>query len=163
MSIVTIIKNLGYIPAVLIGLSSESYAILALFMVIDTIIGIIKAYVLYGGRSIKSQKLTLGIVKKLTVLIVPLLLAWGGRGAGIDLTLIAQSAIGVLVLSELYSILGGIYSIRTKEEIHEFDAVSLFLRKMQTFIERLLKENEDKKECYMEPEFALKEKNKTKK
>lgn len=160
ISILTIIKNLGYIPAIFIGLSVESYAVLAIFMVFDTILGIARTYIVHGGKEISSARLTSGIISKLSIILIPLLMAWGGRGAGVDLAMIAQATLGMLILAELYSILGNIYAIRLREDVYEFDAVSWVLRRVQLGVERLLKG--DEKKNYQSQLCALKEK-KTKK
>ena len=138
ISIMTIVKNLGYIPAMLLGLSSESYTILAAFMLIDTITGVARAGVLGGWRSVTSFKFTSGIVSKAVVIIVPLLLVWAGRGAGLDLLPVASAALGILILAQLYSVLGNIYSIHVRRDVHEFDVVELILRQVRIIVERIL-------------------------
>lgn len=135
------IKNLGYIPAVLIGLSLESYLILAVLMIIDTLFGIMRVFVIYGGHHIKSYKLVSGVVAKITVIGVPVMLAWAGRGSGIDLYPLAQGTLGVLILAEVYSILGSVYAIRIRKDVPEYDAVSAILRGLQKIIEKIIKKD----------------------
>lgn len=135
------LKNLGYIPAIFVGLSLESYAILAVLMVIDTLFGITRVAVIYGGRHIKSYKLIAGLLSKLTVLTIPLLMVWAGRGAGLDLLFVAQGTLGVLVLAEFYSILGSVYAIRVRRDVAEFDAVAAVIRTVQRLIENIIKKD----------------------
>lgn len=152
-------KHLGYIGFALlgaVGLPHESYIILAVLMLVDTLFGVVRVGVVHGGRHIKSYRLTAGILSKLAVLLVPLIIAWAGRGAGIPLTFMATATISVLILAELYSIIGSVYSIWIKEDVQEFDAISFVLRKVQISIEKLLKE---RIEAHTEAErLALKEK-----
>lgn len=155
----TIAKNLGYIPALFFaGLSGEAHIILAVLMVVDTIFGVIRVYVVYGGEHIRSYRLSAGVLSKLTVLGVPLLIAWGGRGAGLDFLFLAQATLGVLCLAQLYSILGNIYSIRVRRDVKEFDAVAFILRKVQLLIERILKDETKNAFPANDPQVALKEK-----
>lgn len=137
----TVAKNLGYIPAFLLGLSTESYAILGAFMAIDMLLGIARVYTINGGVHIKSYKAKAGVISKLTILALPLLIVYLGKGVGLNLLPLAQWAIGAFLLAEFYSIVSNIYSIRLGKDIEEFDAVSFILKKIQKVIERLLLES----------------------
>ena len=139
------LKNLSYIPAFLLGLSMENYTILAVFMLIDVITGLLKAYKVKGGHSIKSFKLQLGIIKKICVIILPLLMVWTGRGVGVDFLKVAHGLLGVLIAAESYSIVGNVYAIYRKEESTEFDAVSFVLKKLQLFIEAFIRQDHSSK------------------
>lgn len=138
------IKNLGYIPALLIGLSPESYMILTVFMLADLALGITRSVLLNGWQSIKSYKLTAGLISKLLVLSVPLIVVWAGRGSGFDLKLLGQWSIGILVLSQAYSMLGHINAIRTGQDRTEFDGVSWLIRKLRTTLEALIIDGHNK-------------------
>lgn len=140
LSLTSIIKNAGYIPAILLGLSGQSYAILGAFMFLDTVLGVIRVWTNHGGRSIRSYKLTAGITAKMCVLLIPLLTVWAGKGVGLDLHLLATWTVGALILAQFYSIVSNIYSIHIRKDVDEFDAVSWVLRRVQIVIERLLKD-----------------------
>lgn len=133
-----ILKNLTYIPAVVFGLSTESYGILAILMIIDTITGIIRAGVVHGWRSVNSHNLSFGLLSKMCLIMVPMVVAVAGRGINLDLTIIATAALSMLILSEAYSILGNIQSIRIRKDIAEFDAVNFVLIKLRTILEKML-------------------------
>lgn len=137
-------KHFGYILAFLLGLDIHSYAILAVFMAIDLILGTARSGVVHGWRSVKSYKFIAGITSKLLVLCVPLLLVWAGKGAGLDLLFLAQGALAMLVLGEAYSILGNINSIRLGKDIAEFDVISSILYSVQKVLEKLLTATRDK-------------------
>ena len=136
----TFAKNLGYIPAFVIGLelSPESLGILAAFMFLDTILGVVRSTLIHGGNSFRSRLLAHGIISKLLVLFVPILLVYTGRGAGISFLPIATGTISILILAEAYSILGHIQSIRTREDVKEFDAISMMLANVRAGVEKLL-------------------------
>lgn len=137
----TIIKNMGYIPAMfLLGISPEAYIILSMFMIIDTFLGVVRVLVVHGGREFKSYKLTAGIIAKLCVIAVPLLTVWAGRGVGVDLMSLAQWSVGALILAQFYSIMSNIYSIHIRKDVVEFDAVSFILLKLRTIIEQMTKD-----------------------
>lgn len=141
---ITFLKNIAYIPAILLGLSFDSYFILVAFMTVDIILGITRTAVIYGGRHIKSYRFTIGIISKLTMLIVPLLVVWAGKGVGVNLVFLAQWTLGALVLAEAYSILGNIHAIHIRKDVPEFDVVSWILKKIQTSLIRILQtERED--------------------
>ncbi len=134
------IKNFGYIPAFLLGLSLENYIILAALMGIDVITGLIKAWRVDGGRSIKSRKIQAGVISKACILLIPIIVVWAGRGAGLELVWFGQGSLGILILAEAYSIVGNVHAISNKKERSEFDAVSFVLNKIKTIIEGIIVE-----------------------
>lgn len=135
-----IIKNLGYIPAFIIGigLNFDAILILSCFMVIDTLLGVVRSVVIHGGNSFRSRLLAHGIVSKMLILFIPTLLVYTGRGSGINFLPFAEGTISILVLAEAYSILGHIQSIRTGEDVKEYDAVSLILKNIRKSLEKIL-------------------------
>lgn len=142
-----IVKNFLYIPAAffLAGLNSESYVILTFFMVLDFFLGIARAGYINGGASIKSYKMIAGFVTKILVTCVPLVVVWAGRGAMIDLRFLAQWSVGILILSQAYSVLGHINAIRVGKDIAEFDMVSALLANLRGIFENIIKGNHYKK------------------
>lgn len=135
-----IMKNLGYIPAFIVGLglNFDAISILASFMLIDTFLGVARTMAIHGGNSFRSRLLAHGIISKLLVLFIPTLLVYTGKGSGISFLPIANGTISILVLAEAYSILGHIQSIRTGEDVKEFDAVSLVLKNVRNVLEKML-------------------------
>lgn len=136
----TIAKHFSYIAAFIVGLglSPDSIGILAVFMVLDTVVGVVRSTILHGGNAFRSRLLAHGIISKLLVLFVPILLVYTGRGAGINFLPIATGTISILILAEAYSILGHIQSIRTKQDVKEFDAISMVLANVRAGVEKLL-------------------------
>jgi len=143
-----ILKNSSYIGAVFLGISLDNFSILAVFMLADTILGITRVAVVHGGRAIKSYRLVSGLVSKMSILLIPLVIAHTGKGIGLDLHYIATAALSILILSHAYSILGNIHSIYLKRDVYEFDAVSWALTRIQLGIERILKQGAPSKEFY---------------
>jgi phage-related holin len=122
----------------------ENYTILAVFMGIDILTGLIKVWRVEGGSSIKSRKIQAGVISKAFILIIPIIIVWSGRGVGIDLSWFGHGALGMLILAEAYSIIGNIHAISRKEEKAEFDAVSFVLNKIKAIIENLIVERKIK-------------------
>jgi toxin secretion/phage lysis holin len=135
-----IVKNLSYVPAFIvgIGLSWDSTAILAVLMLVDTFIGVLRSMLLHGGNSFRSRLLAHGIISKMLVLFVPIMVVYVGIGVKLDFLPIARGILDVLILSEAYSILGHIQSIRTRQDVKEFDAISMVLRKLREMLEKML-------------------------
>jgi len=137
-----LIKHLTYFFAFIIGtvgLDSQAFAIFGVLIVVDTLTGVIRSIRIRGGESFTSLQLTGGVVSKGLIISVPLLIAWAGAGAGLDLTLVAKGVLSVLILAELYSILGNIHAIHVKRDVKEFDAVAWILGKTREQIESYLK------------------------
>lgn len=144
-SIYTLLKNFSYIGASLLSLNIESYSILGIFMIVDTVTGVARSGTIHGWRSITSHVMTVGILAKCMVLLVPFLLSLAGHAIGVEVAFIAKSALNVLIISELYSILSNIQSIRLGREVQEFDAVNYLLTKLRDTLERYVKKPHDNK------------------
>ena len=136
------LKNFSYLGVLFIN--PQSYAILGVLIIIDTITGIIRSGVVHGWRSITSHCASVGILAKLMLLLVPLTLSLTAHGVGVELTFIARAALNILILSEAYSILSNIQSTRLKRDIAEFDAINYALKWMRGFLERNIKKPDSK-------------------
>lgn len=132
--------SLSYAPAIALleylDLSIEKMSILGLLLMIDYISGITKAFVI--GEQIKSKRAIAGILSKLMVLTIPLVLAFMAKGIGIDAKGYVSYAIDLLIVAETYSIIGNIYSIKTGEKVQEIDAISIIIRALSRFLQKLL-------------------------
>lgn len=127
----TILKNLIYVPLLWVGLPPETYGILFILMVIDTATGVTASYVIRGKHSIKSHLFAAGITSKLIILTVPFILALTAKGIGMDMTAFVRHSLSLFILSETYSIIGNYLSIKRKEYVAEFDAISFVLEKIR--------------------------------
>lgn len=140
LSIWSVVKNVGYACVFFIGLDAQSYFILALFMVLDTFLGIIRVVIVHGGQAVRSYRLVSGLMAKLAIILVPLIIAYTGKGIGMDFHLLAVWSLNLLILAQAYSILGNINSIYVRKDVYEFDAVSWVLTKIQGTLEKLLRQ-----------------------
>lgn len=120
------------------GVDALSTAILGIMIVIDVITGILRSGFVDGWRTIQSNRLQRGLVAKLLIILLPLLVALCGKGIGMNLAAFAQACLNVLILSEVYSILGNIYSLRTGKVRSEFDAISYVIGQVQEFLKKII-------------------------
>lgn len=146
-SAIVAIKNIGYIGAFAmgahyLGISNESITILGVVLIIDIFTGILKAGIVVGWRSITSARLAAGVISKLLLLFVPITVALGGKGSGVDMSQIAQGAISVLILAQVYSIIGNIHAVQIHDNKNEFDAVGFLLLQLRNVLEKAFKGND---------------------
>lgn len=115
-------------------ISQEPFTIFAILLVIDYITGVWKAKTL--GISITSNKMKYGLISKLSLLIIPIVLAMGAKATGADYHYILLSGMYILVLSEVYSIIGNVYCMNTGEELPEYDAVAMLGKQIRNILIR---------------------------
>lgn len=123
-----------------LGLDKEAILLFSILLVIDYITGVAKACRL--KHSITSNRMKYGLISKFSLILVPIVLAIGAKAVGADFKTVLMVGINILIISEVYSIISNIYSIRTKEELPEYDAVAILGHKIRSV---LLKYSEDGK------------------
>lgn len=132
--------NFIYIPCVplmvYLGLPVDSVVILAILLLIDYFTGVLKVFILKGH--LRSYRAVAGILTKGSILFLVFTLALMAKGIGLDFELYLKIFVSVLIISEAYSIFGNVYSCITKEQIEEFDAVAMAIKKVRKAIEKLL-------------------------
>lgn len=131
----TIFKNILYIPAFLLGMQMHSFTILLAFIVVDMITGVWRVAIVHGGKEIRSVHAINGLVSKLLFALIPLVIAYAGKGIGVDLIRFATGALSLLILATGYSIIGNIYTIRSGVPVKEFDAVRFILSAFRRLLE----------------------------
>ncbi len=134
--------NLFYLPFVgimyYLNMDSEVFTIFSVLLVIDLVTGWFKTIAL--GNKPESWRLANGIISKIVLIIVPLVLALALKALHIDGEAIFYVAIDALILSEVYSILGNAYTIRTGKYAKEYDVLSKLLRLIRNTLNRLLRD-----------------------
>lgn len=126
-----------------IGLDKEVIRLYAILLGIDYLTGLLKAYRL--KQHIKSNIMKYGILSKLVLLLIPITLLITAKIVGIDFDNMVKISINILAISELYSIIGNLYSVRTAKELPEYDVLALLGRKIKDFL-MSADLNENKKE-----------------
>lgn len=124
-----------------LNIEKEPMMLLAILLIIDYATGLYKAKIL--EQSITSNKMKYGVVSKMLLLLIPIVIAIGAKGVGADFEYALLVGINILIISEIYSIIGNIYSSRTKEELPEWDAVAIISKKIRTFLIKLSGENKE--------------------
>jgi len=102
-------------------------------LVTDFITGVWKAHSL--GENVNSNRMKYGIVSKLSLLIIPIIFGLGVRALGQNGEQILFVAMNMLILSEIYSIIGNIYATRTGVELPEYDVLREIAKKIRNRLE----------------------------
>lgn len=118
-----------------LGLDKEAILLFSLLLLIDYVTGVTKSYKL--GYAITSVRMKYGILSKLSLLLIPIVLAIGAKAVGSDFKSVLIIGLNILILSEVYSIIGNIYSIRTHKELPEYDVVAMLGNKIRNMLLKL--------------------------
>lgn len=118
-----------------LGLNQEAFTIFGYLLLIDYVSGIMKAKAI--GESITSNKMKYGLISKLSLVLIPLVLALAAKAVHGDAENILYIGMNILILSETYSIIGNVYTVRTKEKLPEWDAVAALGHKIRSILIRL--------------------------
>lgn len=114
-----------------IGIDKEAFSIFTALVVVDFFTGIMKAW--YVGEKISSNKAKYGVFSKISLLIIPITIAASAKAIGEDASTFFVWVFNLLIISEAYSILGNVYSIRNKKELPEWDVISLIGKRIRDF------------------------------
>jgi phage-related holin len=141
ISLKAIGMNFLYIPLVLfINQFAEQIMILTMFMVIDFTSGLGKSYVMHEKFSL--HRALAGVLTKLFTICIPFLLHFTSNGVGEyadQVKNLISYGFSVLIIIEVYSILGNIYAIRTGTELEDKDLLSWFILNIRKFFETFIK------------------------
>lgn len=118
-----------------LGINAEAFMLFAVLLAIDYMTGVAKANII--GEAITSTKMKYGVISKLSILIIPLVLAVVAKIVGADFAFVLLVGINILAISEAYSIIGNIYTIKTKKSLPEYDAISAIGRRLRKILEKL--------------------------
>ena len=143
LTLKAVVLNILYLPIVSLmvwlELPVEQVLILTVLLGIDYVTVILKVYAIKG--CIKSYRMIAGILTKSMILLLIFTLAFMAKGIALDFAVYLSTLISLLIISETYSIVGNIYSIKTGEDTKEFDAVAMIIKRVRKFIEKMLLAN----------------------
>lgn len=138
------LKCLVYIIGVAIGASLDYIGVekilvytLTGLMMADWVTGVLKSWKL--GYTITSKRSNKGIIGKLCLLVIPIAIAITLKAINIPIGITIRGCFTLLLIAELYSLLGNCYCIYTGEDEKEWDAVSAVLKYIRNTIFSLLK------------------------
>lgn len=118
--------NFLYIPFVALlqylGLDGEVLLIFTGLLIIDIITGWLKTLAI--GEKPKSWRLANGIISKVVLVTIPLVMALAAKALHIDISWLFYVVIDALILSEVYSIFGNVYTMNTGKNVEEYDVLS---------------------------------------
>lgn len=125
-------KLLLYGVFLYLDLNIEIVKVLFFLMLLDTFLGIIKAIVLTNTFSFKL--LALGFVSKLAILLIPVALALMSKGLNYDFKWFVTVIINLLIVSDGISIFSNVIAIKTKNEVENFDALTIVLKSSRNML-----------------------------
>lgn len=116
------IKTFLYGIFMFLDIDVDIVKILAILMAIDTVLGIIKAIRL--KQKVSFGKLMWGMITKISVLIVPMVLALAGKALSFDFTWFISAVLNILILSEAFSSITNVLSIKEGRQIENADFIT---------------------------------------
>jgi len=125
------------------SISGEWLIIMTVMLCLDFIFWIISAK--SRGEKIESKKWQHGLVKKVCRWLLPFIVAWWLKRTEMPwIDMLTHTIVGMIVFSELYSIIWHIYSINYWEELPEVDAFKMLMNWLVKFLKNLInKKNEE--------------------
>jgi hypothetical protein len=124
--VITIVKVSIYTFFIYLGIEVDIVKVLFALMFLDTALGMIKAGVL--KQAITFEKLLLGIITKLSVLIIPMVIALVAKGLSFDFHWFVLAILNILIVAEGFSSIGNILSIKSKKRVENVDFITLLLK-----------------------------------
>ena len=118
-----------------LGIGAETYAIYAMLLIIDLFTGWVKAGRLGHART--SIRMKYGVLTKMMLLLMPIVLALGAKAVGVEFKDVLTVCMSILVLSEVYSIISNIYTIKSGEELPEYDAIAIIGKRLRNVLMRI--------------------------
>lgn len=129
-------RTLTYVLFAYLNIDTEPFFILMVLMCVDSFVGAVKAVRL--GYRFSFKRLMIGFTLKLCFLIIPLIIALMGRQLGYDFHYAVSITLSILSISEMYSILGNIYTAKNKIELDKLDVISEILITLRYVLRRAL-------------------------
>lgn len=138
------VKAVFYIIGALIGASLDYaeierslLATLTILMFADWVTGLLKAWKL--KIDITSKRSNKGVIEKICLLAIPIAIAFTFKTVGIEMSMTIKSAFTMLIVAELYSLVGNCYCIYTGVDEKEFDAVTAVLKFIRGSVFKVLR------------------------
>lgn len=121
------LKGVFYTGFVFLEVDLSLFNILWVFMIIDTIVGLLK--ILKLDKSKFSMKILMwGMVSKMGLLLVPLIVALLLKGVGQEMGFGIELILKILIVSEFISTIGNIYTIKTGKIVKDIDIFSMLFK-----------------------------------
>lgn len=124
-------KSCLYALFIYLGIKTGTAMILFWLMVIDSVLGIGKALRL--GEKFSFKILLWGMITKISILLIPLVVALVGKGLNLDFTYFVIAVINILIVNEGISAITNILSMKTKTRIENADYITMLLKLIRRF------------------------------
>lgn len=129
MEVYNYLKSAVYGLFVFVGIKTGAVTVLFYLMLIDSVLGIIKALRL--GESFSFKVLGWGMVTKLSLLLIPMILALIAKGLELNFNMFVIAAMNILIVNEGISCITNITSIKSKQRIENNDYITLLLKTLR--------------------------------
>ena len=124
------------------SISGEWLIIMTVMLVLDFIFWLLSAKSRW--EKIESRKWQHGLIKKITRWLLPFIVVAGLKWTGMWwIQELVSVIIGMIVFSELYSIIWHIYSINYGEELPEVDSFKMLLNGLTKLIKNLINKKDE--------------------
>lgn len=115
-------------------INEEVFAIFVVLILIDFITGVMKSW--SNKIEITSKRMRWGIASKFSLILIPIVIGLGAKALGQNADALFTYGMNLLILSEVYSIIGNIYNIRTGKNLPEWDVIALFASRIRNDMEK---------------------------
>ena len=136
-SVIATTKLSGYMGVatlfIYLDIQDTQMYILTILMILDFVFWVARQYFL-DKKSITSHNAWLGLFKKVSTLILVLVLAVMFKWINLDWRNYIEWVLWIFIMWEVYSILRSFYAIRTWEMLPEYDVISIGIKKIGEFI-----------------------------
>lgn len=122
------------------GMTKEGLIVMSAMLVLDFLFWLVDAKA--RGEKIESSKRQTWLIKKVVRWLLPFIVAWGLKWTGMPVDALVSAIVGMIVFSELYSIIGHIYWINYKEKLPEVDAFKMLLNGLVKILKNLISKKE---------------------
>lgn len=130
-------KTALYLTFVYLGIETRIVEVLFYMMALDSIFGIVKALRL--GNKFSFKILGWGMVSKLTLLVIPMVLALMGKGLSFDFNYFVVAVINILIVNEGISCITNMISIKSGKKIENTDYITKLLEVTRTALMNIMK------------------------
>ena len=130
------VKTFLYGIFLFLDMDIDIVKILGILMAVDTALGVIKALRL--RQKVSFKRLIWGMITKISVLIVPMVLALVAKALSFDFTWFVSAVLNILVLAEGFSAISNIISIKEGKQIENQDFITKLLHGIRAGLGKLI-------------------------
>jgi cobalamin biosynthesis protein CobD/CbiB len=130
------VKTFLYGIFIFLDIDVNIVKILAILMAIDTVLGVIKSIRL--NRKVSFKRLVWGMITKVSVLIVPMVLALTAKALSFDFSWFVNAVLNILVLSEAFSAITNVISIKEGKELQNTDFITKLLHSVRNGLSSII-------------------------